>query len=688
MNHFDALANLLSNEDLMVVRKSVETAAFDLKERVLYLPIWENLTIPQEEMLICHEVSHALFSEYDVYSKLEEHGIPQSYLNVVDDVRVESLLKERYPGSKRTFYNGYKDFYEADFFDLANQSYDEYLIDKMNLHYKIGLFHSVEFLPEEKVFVERGLKLRTMEDAIELAKEIYAYDKKRTEEREQEESEDRCNPYNYTITMGEGAENQSKDSPVMTKSVGNGNEKSEERELEAKTDKIFSDRVKNHISTADNPPSYLYVDETIDRDPIIDYRTILKDTKESFERYYKNDGFKNELKKFYNENGPSVDYLVNEFERKRAAKGYKRDTIARSGLINSRKLHSYQVNPDIFKRINISFDEKNHGMIMLIDMSISMDNVYPDVMKQTIMLAMFCRKIGIPFEVYGFSGVPRNHESTISLTTDKLEEKKTIKNCLPIVLASTFYLNNLFSSRMSTAEFNEMVERFVLSPQYCLGVFDDRYRLYNTPFNSALVYMLKVIPDFKKYTGCEKVSFITITDGESNDTILVKYGNGQFSINAYINHLRGTPIIIKDHKKEYKYNSRQFSFTRTMLQIIKDRYQVDMVSFFYSLKPTMFSSRDITWFPSLSFMDFDIDYMKPEEKQEINSVYKKTGHCILDGIGKVFIAKVKAHNDRGFNLDSIDHTSKRTEIVRSLKNTMIKKLRSKIVLGGFIDSIA
>ena len=56
------LAKLLATEDLIVEHKQVETASFNVETRVLTLPLWEKATNSVYDMLVGHEVSHALFT--------------------------------------------------------------------------------------------------------------------------------------------------------------------------------------------------------------------------------------------------------------------------------------------------------------------------------------------------------------------------------------------------------------------------------------------------------------------------------------------------------------------------------------------------------------------------------------------------------------------------------------------------
>ena len=93
---------------------------------------------------------------------------------------------------------------------------------------------------------------------------------------------------------------------------------------------------------------------------------------------------------------------------KKAAAAYSRTKQDKSGIIDPLKLHSYKYNDDIFKRMAITPDGKNHGMMMFIDWSGSMSTNIDDTIKQTINLAMFCKAVQIPFRVFAFSDIKRN----------------------------------------------------------------------------------------------------------------------------------------------------------------------------------------------------------------------------------------------------------------------------------------
>ena len=62
----------------------------------------------------------------------------------------------------------------------------------------------------------------------------------------------------------------------------------------------------------------------------------------------------NEFIKFKRSAQKEVNYLIKEFECKKAADSYARATTARSGVLDCSKLHTYKYNEDLFKKSNYS----------------------------------------------------------------------------------------------------------------------------------------------------------------------------------------------------------------------------------------------------------------------------------------------------------------------------------------------
>ena len=176
------LAKLLATENLIVEHRKVDTASFDVENRVLTLPAWERASKQVFDMLVGHEVGHALFTPPDHWEKRFPQ-VPFDFVNVVEDARIERLMKRRYAGINRFMYAGYKELYEDNFFCTEEKDLSQYsLIDRMNLYFKAGTFIDIEFSDDENEFVTRAAQTETFEDVLLLCQDIYEYVNKKREE--------------------------------------------------------------------------------------------------------------------------------------------------------------------------------------------------------------------------------------------------------------------------------------------------------------------------------------------------------------------------------------------------------------------------------------------------------------------------------------------------------------------------
>jgi len=167
------LAKLLATEDLVVENRDVSTASFDVERRVLTLPMWKRASNTVYDLLVGHEVGHAIFTpnEWDW-----EDRIPQAFVNITEDARIEKLMKRRFPGLTKSFYRGYQELSESDFFELEDTDISEMnLADRINLYYKIGNFTNIPFTDVEKEFVELVGKSESFNDALDVAEKLYKF---------------------------------------------------------------------------------------------------------------------------------------------------------------------------------------------------------------------------------------------------------------------------------------------------------------------------------------------------------------------------------------------------------------------------------------------------------------------------------------------------------------------------------
>jgi len=174
------LAKCMATEDIRVEHSgSAETASFDIKDRCLTLPIWKNMSNSMYDMLVAHEVSHALntpFQEWeDARKTVKNQGAFMQVANVVEDARIERMIKAQYPGIRKDFARAYSELHTTDLFALNGKNLaDLNLIDRLNIEFKLGLFGLVQvpFSAEEQKIVKRMANTVTFAQVIELAKEL------------------------------------------------------------------------------------------------------------------------------------------------------------------------------------------------------------------------------------------------------------------------------------------------------------------------------------------------------------------------------------------------------------------------------------------------------------------------------------------------------------------------------------
>lgn len=456
------LAKLLATENLNVEHRKVKTAHFVPKTRTLCLPIWEDMSNDLYDLLCGHEVGHALYTPVDE-KVTKVPGVPHSYVNVVEDIRIDKKMKIKYPGLRKSYYNGYKELVEKDFFgDISKDANHMKFIDRLNIFSKSGAAElDIEFNDTEKKFIEKSNNLETFDDVAKLAKEIFKYSK---EENYDEEKD----PLAKQLKIKQEEENAEGDEEITIKStsgddtgedqnVSSGNSSNEEEEKEegsketsgdkpnnenkekdenlegkssgqqgghnpffkgmpnpdnALTDVVYQSKIqklaKLNEGTRDN--KYVTLPSVKEENIVISYKKVMKLHKD----YYATSLTLKEkpelltesaerFKKWKKSQQSTISYMLKEFEMKKAADNYKKTLSSKSGALNMNKLHSFKFNDDIFRKLQVEPGDKNHGMMMFIDWSGSMSNNIYDTVCQTINLAMFCKSAQIPFRVYSFS---------------------------------------------------------------------------------------------------------------------------------------------------------------------------------------------------------------------------------------------------------------------------------------------
>ncbi len=417
------LAKLLATEDLIVEHKKVETAQFNVHTRVLTLPMWEKASNIVYDLLVGHEVGHALYTPDEDW--IEKVKVPPQFVNIVEDARIEKLMKRRYPGLAKTFFNGYKELAEDDFFQIADEKIDEMnLADRVNLWFKIGNFTDILIeRGEETEIINQIADTETFPEVLIAAEALYKYCKQKQQEEtkiqldslesqqsgfnqpasdfsDQQEGENDQEQPGETDSYGGTAEQQKRPNVPV------GGEKDEEPEV--KTMDNLEEALKELVNRDGYENVYLELPQLDLKKIVVPNAEIHNRCRDEWSNFIEGMGYQKELifeipdaqfNQFKRSAQKEVNYLVKEFECRKAADSYSRASTARTGVLDCSKLHTYKYNEDLFRKVTTLADGKNHGLVFVLDWSGSMCDVMLDTVKQLFNLVWFCKKVAIPFEV-------------------------------------------------------------------------------------------------------------------------------------------------------------------------------------------------------------------------------------------------------------------------------------------------
>ena len=625
----NTIAKLLAEEDIFVVRKQMETAYFDVKNRELGLPIWKEEEMTKEiyDLMVCHEIGHALWTPLDMLEKAGLRNIDHSFVNIIEDVRIEKKVQNKYPGSRSVFKRGYIDLIKKDFFGTNDRDIDSFnLIDRINLFFKN--VPDVTFSDEENVWVKKVSGVKTEDEVLNLAEELYAWmsenkpeeDKNENEmsmpdeSGDSDESEESAGGGNTTNSDDEGSSGSTSSSTgdnegdgELTPTNNSNSDKSETNEssdtTETSSGGMNSEVPKAETDTAakngmdslrdKNAVESVYVNiPKIDATKIIvDYKTVHK---EFYGRYVAetNEGETyfsstlNELTKIKEESKKTVAYMVKEFEMKKSADQYARAAVSKTGSLDMSKLHTYKYNEDLFKKVTTLPGATNHGMVMVLDWSGSMCENLKGTLAQLFNLIWFCRKVKIPFEVYAFS------DSRLSRQNLKIQDFKVND-----IILNDFRLLNFFSNKMSLSQEMDIMHALWMYASYwnrgkdvsgyALN-YNANYDLGSTPLNEAIIAMMDIVPKFKTETRVQKVNTIFLTDGVSNslrgafDYNLVTSGPDKGKHIKVDKSISYKSIVISDPVVGKTYEAKnRLEHTNKLIKALKNRVEdMNVIGFF------------------------------------------------------------------------------------------------------------
>jgi hypothetical protein len=698
------LAKLLATEDLVVEHRQVETAQFNVHTRVLTLPKWEKASSDVYDMLVGHEVGHALYTPDEDW--LKTHKVPPQFVNIVEDVRIEKMMKRRYAGISKTFYRGYQELADEDFFQLGDDDITTYnLADKVNLHYKIGNFVEIPFDDFDEMPIVRMIgECETFSDVLIAAEFLYKFCKKKQQEETKtpmDNLESQTSGSNQGASdfsdQPEGENEGEQEQPGETDSFGGTAEQQQQptsaggetnEEPEVKTAEALEEALKDLIDKKSEETVYLEIPKLNLDKVIIPNSEIHQRCEEawisSLEKYEDEkdrdifDLVDQKYLEFKKSSQREVNYLVKEFECRKAADSYARATTARTGVLDCSKLHTYKYSEDLFKKVTTLADGKNHGLVFVLDWSGSMGQVMMDTIKQLYNLVWFCKKVGIPFEVYAFtSDYPR---FDLKEGRDWAYERKHGKIHVP----DYFSMMNILSSKVNSKTL-EVHMKNIFRTAYSFNHYVYYYLPYGmslsgTPLNEALISLHQILPKFKAENKLQKVQCVILTDGEACMSKYDRELNRHWEDEPFL----GTASIrnnsfLRDRKigHTYSLDCEWYEFTDILLRNLKDIFKdINFIGI------RVLESRD-----SGSFIRRYCGYYGKTLNETMNSWKKNKSFTITtSGYHKYFGLSANAlAQDAEFEVaECATKTQIKSAFVKSLRS---KKMNKKI-LGEFIELIA
>ena len=582
------LAKTLAEENLKVqFDPSAKTAMCDVANRVIILPVWEGLSDSVRDLLIGHEIAHALYTpDIDKGKKSDEISGPwtsaaediggnvhasyvQGIMQIVEDVRIERKVKSKYPGLRRDFSAGYRELFDKNFFgtdgiDINKSSFP----DRINLHFKVGVHLAVPFSAEEQVIVNAIEKNDTFDGTINLTSEVFRFiGGSKTHIEMPKTQNSKSSSSSSSTENSESGESDSSNTESMEQStmpMGSAMDTEESNPLPIiRTQSNFDRNQQNSVSDRIYQVKYATLPIANQNRMILPFKktnTILSDFFSNFQENSKSHGLlmtaiNEKYSRLLSNSKPLINQLVQQFEMKKSADEQKRTTTSRSGKLDTDRLCLHKITDDIFLNYSKVADGQNHGMVMFIDWSSSMNVSTEDVLTQVVMLSQFCKRMQIPFDVYLFSSSQHligkhlgehgesqyvdlnqwNTKSSIdSFRKESSYSSKTTKDNDKFNNES-LSLIHILSSDMNTKEFTDALKNVFTLGQFVTRPADIRVsrgdasaiangiNLYppvgfsqgNTPLDSTIIAAMNIVPEFQKKHKVQIVNTIFLTDGET-----------------------------------------------------------------------------------------------------------------------------------------------------------------------------
>ena len=468
---------------------------------------------------------------------------------------------------------------------------------------------------------------------------------------------------------------------------------------------------------------------------IIDYKTIIDKCADYYSDIDEN-GQKFQsavyqyLNKFEKESQKTINYMLKEFEMKKSADSYVRASIAKTGQLDMTKVHSYKYNEDLFKKVTVMPDGKNHGLVILVDWSGSMNRVIHDAFKQLMQIVWFCKRAGIQFEVYAFADhgmgdwFPEGTNVRKEFSYSNYEANPFWNYKVGDVTVSDHVLLNMFSSRMSKMELKRNAHYICGATLQMMGCGYDHYtgkhllsewyearahefyyarphypnglHLGGTPLNGAIATLSTLVPEYRKKNNIQNLNVVIISDGASNGDggKIQEHEEVVFDRHTYTKQKTGRIVFGTDRpdyravkhyvdpitKKQFKFTGRDSaSETEAHISVLRARTGCNVVGFYLasSSKNGAIRKNDMYWlFPN-------------QNLDEVRKELKKNRVAVADSFGYDEYYVIPTGN-MALETEELKVSSEMTKgrMAKAFMNHMRGKTLNRVLLNKFVQQIA
>ena len=681
------LAKLLATENLTVQHSaSASTASFNVKDRILTLPVLTGASQEVMTMFAAHEVGHALQTPSD-WTEQVITGTPFDFVNVIEDVRIEKYIQAKFPGLKRDFSKGYSELNDKDFFQIADQDVNKMsLIDRLNLHFKLGYRAVIEFAADEMQWVKAIDECDTFQKVCLCAKMLSDWlDQKKEDEQEdntqdqqsdgsgdedgesEEQQQTEAEGDNEQQDFGsKGRKGDEEEQPEENEEVeeegAGGDEGSDTDEKVSKTQQAMTEQLKD-LTGKSGGGKHVVSQQSGDLGNIVDLATI----RESFRHHegYSFCGFnaKEEFTKFILSTKKEVNHMVQRFEMKKSADAYARASQNKTGVLNTSRLHQYKLTDDIFLRQTVTPDGKSHGMVMFVDWSGSMANQLVDTVKQLLVLVQFCRKVQIAFQVFAFTTPDRRERwsEDLALAGQLANDAVGLYEVLNSTAKKRDLENdmlNFFSQALTLERGNSIT-----------GPYSDQLQLGGTPLDNALTMVPAIIDQFRSATGAQKVSFVALTDGQSSPIMYYEGRENGCRLNYGY------------------YDNQHVKFGNESFHVTTDYHISDTAGIIAILKKVTTEVTFTNIF--IGSKGASDSYMRANGGTFDASSFTKNGGCASKAFGWDLVSCLNSKNFNNTQEDiEVEEGAKKGQIKTALKKFLKAQSTAKVILNELVDQFA